>query len=520
MPGSIGLTHSSSFKHIHMISQMGALDKNEQRTLLSLLAIFVASILIFFTTWESIISIWLRSDTYAHGMIVLPVSTWLVWRNKSVHKTLLNPQKRSLLGLLFLLANGLLWIMASITHVLVIQQYAVVGLLIGSLWFFLGNTAALSILFPLCFLYMMVPVGEGLLPDLMILTADISVFMLKLTGITVFREGLHLSLVSGDWEVVEACSGLRYLIATITLGLIYAYITYTKAYKRLIFALLSFVIPLLANGLRAYMIIMIGHMSDMTLAVGVDHLIYGAAFFGIIIFVMFYIGSFWKDAVPTPSFEPGAAKPTSSTAVHHYVVPLSALLISLLFWPIGYDQLQRNYSAQLALSEWHALANVNHWKITEAPNWKWRPAFKGAESERLDFYINDEGLVIGIYQANFGNEIQGAELVNSRNTLITEDQKDQWRIMKQLNTTIQTTDSEVDLVILESMNNNTDEVTTLKWYQVGNYATNKSYFAKAFQLIKRLTLNTSAEIYFVVYTETHRFDLEQKVRRDNWLASF
>ena len=101
--------------------------------------------------------------------------------------------------------------------------------------------------------------------------------------------------------MVEACSGVRYLISSITLGCLYAYLTYRSTLRRALFIGLSIVVPIIANGLRAYMIVMIGHLSGMELATGVDHLIYGWLFFGLVMFVMFWIGSFWREDVATAS---------------------------------------------------------------------------------------------------------------------------------------------------------------------------------------------------------------------------
>lgn len=40
--------------------------------------------------------------------------------------------------------------------------------------------------------------------------------------------GLIFTLTSGNWSVVEGCSGLRYLISSFTLGAVYAYLNYTS----------------------------------------------------------------------------------------------------------------------------------------------------------------------------------------------------------------------------------------------------------------------------------------------------
>ena len=58
----------------------------------------------------------------------------------------------------------------------------------------------------------------------------------------------------------------------------------------MLFVALSVIVPIVANGLRAYMIVMIAHLSDMKLALGVDHLIYGWVFFGLVMLLLFWVG--------------------------------------------------------------------------------------------------------------------------------------------------------------------------------------------------------------------------------------
>ena len=102
--------------------------------------------------------------------------------------------------------------------------------------------------FPLAYLLLAVPFGEALIPPLIDFTADFTVTALQLTGIPVYREGSFFTIPSGNWSVVEACSGLRYLIASFTLGTLYAYLTYRSLKRRLIFIALSVIVPIIANG--------------------------------------------------------------------------------------------------------------------------------------------------------------------------------------------------------------------------------------------------------------------------------
>src|SRR4029079_4205078 len=129
-------------------------------------------------------------------------------------------------------------------------------------------------------------------------TADFTVTALRLSGIPVFRVGTFFTIPSGQWSVVEGCSGLRYLIASITVGALFAYLSYQKPWKRILFVVLSVIVPIIANGMRAYMIVMIAHLSDMKLALGIDHLIYGWLFFGIVMLLLFWSGSFGRPPEP------------------------------------------------------------------------------------------------------------------------------------------------------------------------------------------------------------------------------
>ena len=171
----------------------------------------------------------------------------------------------------------------------------------------LGLEVALAILFPLLFLYFSVPFGEFMLPTLMQWTADFVVMALQLTGVPVYREGLQFVIPSGRWSVVEECSGVRYLIASFMVGTLFAYLNYRSWKRRLAFMLVALAVPLVANWLRAYIIVMLGHLSGNKIATGVDHIIYGWVFFGIVIMIMFLIGARWSEPDEAPAGAAGRA---------------------------------------------------------------------------------------------------------------------------------------------------------------------------------------------------------------------
>jgi EpsI family protein len=187
---------------------------------------------------------------------------------------------------------------------------------------------------PLGFLLFAVPVGDFLLPTLMDRTADFTVAALRATGIPVYREGLMLVIPSGRWSIVEACSGIRYLIASVMVGALFAYLNYRATWRRLAFVAIAAAVPIVANWVRAYLIVLLGHLSNNRLAVGVDHLIYGWIFFGVVMLVMFSIGARWREAeVQSASGPPLARREALSPDASRFWIYAIATAAVALVWP-------------------------------------------------------------------------------------------------------------------------------------------------------------------------------------------
>lgn len=251
---------------------------------------------------ETMLAVWLGSTTFGHAFLVAPISAWLAWRKRdALAKLPVAPLPWLLLPLALVCVA---WLLGRVALVDVVTHFALVSAIVLVVPAVYGAAIARELAFPLAFLYFMVPFGEFTQPAMMDWTADFTVVALRATGIPVYREGLNFVIPSGYWSVVEACSGVRYLIASLMVGTLFAYLNYRSLRRRLAFMAISIVVPIVANWLRAYMIVMIGHLSDNTLAAGVDHLIYGWVFFGLVIGTMFFMGARWRendDGIPAIS---------------------------------------------------------------------------------------------------------------------------------------------------------------------------------------------------------------------------
>ena len=443
-------------------------------------------VLAFHQTAWSIISIWERSETYAHGYLIVPISLWLIWEKRSGLSQL--APRPSFWPLVLFLPFGFAWLLGRLVDTLVVQQFAFVAMLVVVIWSVLGHRVARFLSFPILFLFFGVPVGEGLVYPMMNFTADFTVGMLKLTGIPVYREGTFFTIPSGQWSVVEACSGMRYLIASVTLGVLFAYLTYTRWWKRLLFVVFSILVPIIANGFRAYMIVMIGHLSGMKLAVGVDHLIYGWVFFGVIITIMFVVGSIWRDP-PAALPQPQRVAP-APLSLRGALRVLAVTAVAALMWPLAAWALSDHGGAVAPVDV--SAPRAPGWVVApEVDAWDWRPRVVGADGSLYAFY-QPEGAAaaapVGLYVGVYRTQRQGAELVTSANVMI-EQEHPVWSdtLVRPVRIELQRGEFHLDQHLLSSRNG--QRLLVWNWYLVGDRHTANPYLAKLLEAKSRLLGN-------------------------------
>lgn len=381
-----------------------------------LLGLWVLLAVLYADTIASLAAIWSSSETYAHGYVVPAISLWLVWRIR--HRILAMMPKASPLALVLLAGAALLWLAGDMVAVNVVTHIAFITLVILTVPAALGWAVARAMTFPLLFLYFAAPVGDFMLPWLMERTADFTVLALRLSGIPVYREGLQFVIPSGNWSVVEACSGIRYLIASLMVGCLFAYLSYRSARKRWLFMLVALLVPLLANWVRAYLIVMIGHLSGNELATGVDHLIYGWLFFGVVILAMLFIGARWADpAEPEQavSVAPGAAPIAAGRRALWWTA--TAAVLVLVAPQLVLRGLQASVNpAQPVVTNMAATAP---WQARPQHGSAWVPAFVNPSAEAARSFRDAGGHVVDLSISYYRQQSRDRKLVSSSNVLVT-----------------------------------------------------------------------------------------------------
>jgi len=494
-------------EHAGQAGAAGALPGN-RRQALRLLALVALQVAVYFGTYVSMGQVWWRSETFSHGFLIFPIAAFLIWRNRDeLARMPLAPDLRALVPLFALV---LAWAVARSVDVLVVEQYAAVLMLPVLVWFCLGIRALWALAFPLAFTLLAVPVGEFLIYPMMEFTAAFTVNAVRLTGIPVFWDGMYFSLPSGTWNIVEGCSGVRYIIASVTLGVLYAYLTYYSYWRRAVFILAACIVPVLANGMRAFIIVMLGHFSGMKIATGVDHLIYGWVWFGIVMFFLFWAGGFFRDDVGSTSVEqsgpvrarpnesgPTGTTPVGSTSVEHssrpwYLVVPPALLV-LILGPIWIAWIE----SRQAPADFHipAPAAVGSWSKTESFT-AWQPHYVNPSDHRQDSYADATGRV-GVYLAYYGHQAQGAELINSQNVMI-EQKHPVWRQPSQFARSVTVGDRTIDLIEAR-LDSDTQRLLVWHWMRTAGQDFSNPMLGKIYEALGTLRGNGREGFGIVVY---------------------
>ncbi|MBS0446967.1 MAG: exosortase A [Proteobacteria bacterium] len=378
------------------------------------LALLLAGVLwVYRDTAVAMVSIWYRSGTFAHAFTVPPIVAWLIWRQR--RELAAQTPRPSAWALLPILCAALIWLLGDLAEANAVTQLAFTAMLVLAVLAVLGPAATRTMLFPLGFLFFAVPIGEFLLPYFMEWTADFTVIALRLSGIPVYREGLQFVIPSGNWSVVEACSGIRYLIASLMVGVLFAYLNYRSLRRRLIFVGVSILVPVVANWARAYLIVLLGHVSGNRLAVGADHLIYGWVFFGIVITLMFMIGARWTEtATPESAAAPARPLPPAPGPVLWAVAAAACVLAFAPRLALSWvDAGDRAGAPKLALPD----RLDDGWAASTQSIADWKPSFHGAAAETTRRYER-HGQAVAVYAAYYRHQDDAHKLISSDNVLV------------------------------------------------------------------------------------------------------
>ena len=369
-----------------------------------------AILLLFHRDVADMAATWWAISTYNHCLLILPIIGWLVWQRSDALAKL--PTRGWWVGLPWIACAACGWLLGEAAGVSFARQLGVVMMLQGVVIAVLGPAWTRALIFPLFYAFFLVPFGEETIPFLQTITADMSMWMLGLTDIPAYIDGVFISTPTGYFEVAEACSGVKFLIAMIAYGALVSNLCFSSWRRRAAFMAACVAVPIVANGIRAFGTIYIAHHTTSDFATGFDHIFYGWFFFAFVLALVMALGwPFFDRSIDTPAVDVEQARAVAARWPAS-PLPRTAAIAALLMaapvtWTAAVSLQPTGVPAAVALPQ------VPGWtQIDETARVPWRPRFDGADHLLTGRYRHDgSGAVVDLGIAVFGSQGKGRELV-------------------------------------------------------------------------------------------------------------
>lgn len=246
--------------------------------------------------WREMLDIWWNVDSYSHILLVLPIIAWLVWiRREDVAQV---APRGWWPGVAMLAAALALWLAGRSAELNLLAHAGAVAMLPAATLALLGPRVAALLALPLGFAVFLVPFGDEIVPPLQYLTAEMAIALTHMVGVPARIDGIYIHTPAGLFIVAEACAGVHFLIAMVALGVLTSFTSFVSWRRRALFMLACVVVPVVANGIRAWATIYIAQFIGAEAAGGFDHIVYGWIFFGLVVALILGVAWRWFEREP------------------------------------------------------------------------------------------------------------------------------------------------------------------------------------------------------------------------------
>lgn len=381
---------------------------------LAILAIFNRDALHLVAQWNN--------STFTHCWLILPIIGWLVWiRREELAK--LAPHAWAP-GLLWIAAGAFVWLLGDAASIALFRHAGLVLMLQGLVPTLLGPQFTRGLAFPLFYALFLIPFGEELVPPMQLLTADMAMALLRVTGIPAHIDGIFIATPVGLFAVAEACSGVKFLVAMAALSILAAHLCFRSWQRRAIFIMFALTVPVLANGFRAYSTIWMAENWGLEFAVGADHLIYGWVFFGLVMALIGWAAWPFFDRNPEDNPVDAATLAAGYAGKPAALAPLALVALAFASVPLAWSQLQAVSAAPLPPV---AAPAITGWTIVSRNSpADWRARFDGAD-RRIDLILTDgRGAPVALTLVGYARQGEGREVVGYGQGAVDPDSDWKW----------------------------------------------------------------------------------------------
>jgi len=370
----------------------------------------------FWETGRRLVELWMDNASYGHGVLIVPVSLYLLWlRRDALRHAAPRPWWPGLAAVAALMAA---WLVSRVLGVLMGEQLVLVAMLVAVPLALLGRRVAAIVAAPVAYLMCAVPIWTYLVPVLQVHTATASTELARALGVPIYLEGLYMSIPDGRFLVADVCSGLRYLLASLSLAGFYALLNLHLWWTRAVLLAASFVLGIAFNYVRVTGIVLIGHHTQMQSSLVHDHNTYGWLLFLLVVTGVLVLGRILEhwDRPPQAGEPPRA--PTSPVAA----APLNAMatLVALLaLAPAGLAAYWLQPPASVPALPLDGLARGEWQAFPRSPD-AWQPAYGHPDATAHSTFRRGREQV-DVFVAFYPTQRQDAEAINEAHRVADQD---------------------------------------------------------------------------------------------------
>lgn len=265
--------------------------ENKKKVLLQFVSSAILLLIAYVPTIKWMFDRWVEAESYyGHGFLIPIVSSYIIWQRREILKNIEISGEGS--GLFIVILAVFIHVLCALLKVYFISGFTFVFAIYGLILFFFGKKMAKNLIFPVFFLLAMIPLPLVLISNLTVrlklFAAQCATVILNKIGFPSIRDGSIIRMPNSYIAIEAPCSGLRSLIALLTLGILFAYAMKTSFKKKAILIISSVPIAIAANVVRIIMLASINDLYGEKAAMGFFHqfsgfFVFGFAFAGLLV---------------------------------------------------------------------------------------------------------------------------------------------------------------------------------------------------------------------------------------------
>ncbi len=359
---------------------------------------------------------WTTQEEYSHGFLIPLVAVWLLFTRRDA--LLASIGRPAWTGAVLIALAMVMHVVGELSAIFILSQLAFIIALLG-ITLAVGGFRLLRVAFvPIIFLIFAIPlpyfIDANLSLQLQLISSQLGVFFIRLFQIPVYLDGNIIDLGTYKLQVVDACSGLRYLFPLLSLSFLAAYLFHAPIWQRALVLFSSIPITIAMNGFRIGMVGVTVDRWGPQMAEGVLHFFEGWIIFiasAFLLTVEVYLLArlsgrrFYEafclptDAVrlsPEAEAEPNGCMPLYACLLLICATLVTGLLISNRSEII--PQRSRFVTFPATIGEWHGHASLLEPQVEHG---------LALEDYILSDYSKSDGKVVNLYVAYYASQRKG-----------------------------------------------------------------------------------------------------------------